>query len=131
MDGRADIQSYRSEEHTSELQSPCNLVCRLLLEKKKLFHDAARHSPASLSLPLCTTSGNGDRCVKSLVMVMGGGNKVKRDNSLCFFFFFNDTAPTEIYPLSLHAALPIYWHPSPPATPALSPPVAKRLGRSR
>ena len=25
----------RSEEHTSELQSPCNLVCRLLLEKKK------------------------------------------------------------------------------------------------
>src|SRR5256885_7085000 len=28
--------SRRSEEHTSELQSPCNLVCRLLLEKKKL-----------------------------------------------------------------------------------------------
>src|SRR2546426_7753419 len=27
--------SMRSEEHTSELQSPCNLVCRLLLEKKK------------------------------------------------------------------------------------------------
>src|SRR5256885_4811210 len=27
--------SPRSEEHTSELQSPCNLVCRLLLEKKK------------------------------------------------------------------------------------------------
>src|SRR5256885_11118650 len=28
-------QTPRSEEHTSELQSPCNLVCRLLLEKKK------------------------------------------------------------------------------------------------
>src|SRR5256885_3978603 len=28
----------RSEEHTSELQSPCNLVCRLLLEKKKKTH---------------------------------------------------------------------------------------------
>src|SRR2546426_7882019 len=27
----------RSEEHTSELQSPCNLVCRLLLEKKKIY----------------------------------------------------------------------------------------------
>src|SRR5256885_5648235 len=27
---------HRSEEHTSELQSPCNLVCRLLLEKKKV-----------------------------------------------------------------------------------------------
>src|SRR5256885_8269923 len=30
----ADL-AVRSEEHTSELQSPCNLVCRLLLEKKK------------------------------------------------------------------------------------------------
>src|SRR5205807_8308355 len=28
-------EGFRSEEHTSELQSPCNLVCRLLLEKKK------------------------------------------------------------------------------------------------
>src|SRR2546426_9350210 len=28
-------REVRSEEHTSELQSPCNLVCRLLLEKKK------------------------------------------------------------------------------------------------
>src|SRR5688500_19274490 len=30
----------RSEEHTSELQSPCNLVCRLLLEKKKKLKNA-------------------------------------------------------------------------------------------
>src|SRR2546426_8277707 len=30
-----DLIAERSEEHTSELQSPCNLVCRLLLEKKK------------------------------------------------------------------------------------------------
>src|SRR2546426_9358555 len=30
-----EASKYRSEEHTSELQSPCNLVCRLLLEKKK------------------------------------------------------------------------------------------------
>src|SRR5256885_8810617 len=29
------VFGFRSEEHTSELQSPCNLVCRLLLEKKK------------------------------------------------------------------------------------------------
>src|SRR2546426_7142738 len=32
------LQTFRSEEHTSELQSPCNLVCRLLLEKKKKEH---------------------------------------------------------------------------------------------
>src|SRR5256885_7482069 len=30
------VNAVRSEEHTSELQSPCNLVCRLLLEKKKI-----------------------------------------------------------------------------------------------
>src|SRR5256885_8891803 len=29
------LRALRSEEHTSELQSPCNIVCRLLLEKKK------------------------------------------------------------------------------------------------
>src|SRR5256885_10111716 len=34
--GILDFDVQRSEEHTSELQSPCNLVCRLLLEKKKL-----------------------------------------------------------------------------------------------
>src|SRR3989454_6009040 len=33
------ILKKRSEEHTSELQSPCNLVCRLLLEKKKNNHE--------------------------------------------------------------------------------------------
>src|SRR5256885_4136886 len=32
-----DPKVIRSEEHTSELQSPCNLVCRLLLEKKKIL----------------------------------------------------------------------------------------------
>src|SRR5215467_15731824 len=32
---RSCRRTRRSEEHTSELQSPCNLVCRLLLEKKK------------------------------------------------------------------------------------------------
>src|SRR2546426_4557686 len=41
------IRASRSEEHTSELQSPCNLVCRLLLEKKKIkkkhvAHDTTR-----------------------------------------------------------------------------------------
>src|SRR2546426_4443693 len=41
----------RSEEHTSELQSPCNLVCRLLLEKKKnkLAFDA-RHTKGCYSI---------------------------------------------------------------------------------
>src|SRR5688500_19505195 len=35
----------RSEEHTSELQSPCNLVCRLLLEKKNKINEHARQLP--------------------------------------------------------------------------------------
>src|SRR2546426_5714481 len=43
---RSPPRRPRSEEHTSELQSPCNLVCRLLLEKKKkkLRHTQARHA---------------------------------------------------------------------------------------
>src|SRR2546426_8609038 len=41
------IRAERSEEHTSELQSPCNLVCRLLLEKKK--NSRRYNRPASLS----------------------------------------------------------------------------------
>src|SRR5256885_15882003 len=45
---REAIDAYeragRSEEHTSELQSPCNLVCRLLLEKKKKSTRMARMS---------------------------------------------------------------------------------------
>src|SRR5205807_5761699 len=42
-------QEPRSEEHTSELQSPCNLVCRLLLEKKKKTRSrgvCSRRSPS-------------------------------------------------------------------------------------
>src|SRR3989454_3579433 len=35
LDISGSFRRNRSEEHTSELQSPCNLVCRLLLEKKK------------------------------------------------------------------------------------------------
>src|SRR5256885_8705177 len=40
-------RSGRSEEHTSELQSPCNIVCRLLLEKKILLG-------TSLLAPMCS-----------------------------------------------------------------------------
>src|SRR5256885_12264540 len=36
------LPAGRSEEHTSELQSPCNLVCRLLLEKKKTYSARSR-----------------------------------------------------------------------------------------
>src|SRR2546430_9985612 len=40
---RQPEQAQRSEEHTSELQSQSNLVCRLLLEKKKAYHQAKPH----------------------------------------------------------------------------------------
>src|SRR5256885_9795355 len=41
-------RQLRSEEHTSELQSPCNLVCRLLLEKKKELPTPHQHHFVSL-----------------------------------------------------------------------------------
>src|SRR3989454_3884914 len=45
----------RSEEHTSELQSPCNLVCRLLLEKKKalLSPRTSAWTPPPAATPSC------------------------------------------------------------------------------
>src|SRR5256885_13191208 len=52
--GLAPPPHARSEEHTSELQSPCNLVCRLLLEKKKKKHNKLQHK--LIASPLPTTS---------------------------------------------------------------------------
>src|SRR5256885_11740945 len=49
---RWHIVSVRSEEHTSELQSPCNLVCRLLLEKKKTTY----HYMSSVAYQSASTS---------------------------------------------------------------------------
>src|SRR2546430_11812663 len=57
--GRSDlwqkIRADRSEEHTSELQSQSNLVCRLLLEKKKGYtaHSASHWHHALLDQPAC------------------------------------------------------------------------------
>src|SRR2546426_9095859 len=51
------VEHVRSEEHTSELQSPCNLVCRLLLEKKKKKNKnqksiiIAHHLPVQAHIP--------------------------------------------------------------------------------
>src|SRR5205807_5426233 len=44
--GAWDRRGFRSEEHTSELQSPCNLVCRLLLEKKKFLRPSQQGATA-------------------------------------------------------------------------------------
>src|SRR6516165_1011393 len=83
-------RSGRSEEHTSELQSQSNLVCRLLLEKK----NRARHRSPSRSSPpsrrTCTPCRR--RC---------------QAQERPWVLFFNDPATTEIYTLSLHDALPI------------------------
>src|SRR6266403_1373455 len=77
----------RSEEHTSELQSRRDLVCRLLLEKKKkkIQRDFEKYSRKKYR--------------NSLDYLL--------PKKMIFFFFFNDTATTEIYTLSLHDALPI------------------------
>src|SRR5205807_8218503 len=48
---RFGLARVRSEEHTSELQSPCNLVCRLLLEKKKNSRRFGYHCCRHVPLP--------------------------------------------------------------------------------
>src|SRR6201992_454206 len=95
--------SPRSEEHTSELQSPVHLVCRLLLEKKKTDkHTSHCDSSDTVSMrdrQCHATDALVSRLVTSLPI------------TIIFFFFFNDTATTEIYTLSLHDALPISGSP--------------------
>src|SRR3954462_9441581 len=85
--------ALRSEEHTSELQSHDNLACRLLLEKK------TRH------MVLTATSVPG--LVETRTQVAADEALGVRDMHVWLCFFFNDTATTEIYTLSLHDALPI------------------------
>src|ERR1022692_4946853 len=92
-------ERLRSEEHTSEIQSPCNLVCRLLLEKKTnlvlgLIVSAAMSSASNVlsgtDEPLGRGSWAGLACGAALDV----------------FFFFNELAATETSPLSLPGALP-------------------------
>src|SRR5260363_11652 len=87
----------RSEEHTSELQSPDHLVCRLLLEKKKNLNQELE------ALPKKERQRIRNRWLASHHDV----NCPSLLSTLSLFFFFNDTATTEIYTLSLHDALPI------------------------
>src|SRR5256885_11022343 len=64
----AGRQLPRSEEHTSELQSPCNLVCRLLLEKKKATHNLRLRTqtlPPEYLMAACTTGS----CTDALALL--------------------------------------------------------------
>src|SRR3990170_2679165 len=96
----------RSEEHTSELQSPDHLVCRLLLEKtnRRFPPLSDGRTPPARGSPPC-----GSPCARPRVHPARSGARRScvrgRVSSECFFF--NDTATTEIYTLSLHDALPI------------------------
>src|SRR6266436_2041344 len=99
----------RSEEHTSELQSRLQLVCRLLLEKKK----AAEHTNPDRQEELVIEDSAdlrgcdpGQPAGRDVARLAGGSPP---DERFFFGFFFNDTATTEIYTLSLHDALPIYF----------------------
>src|SRR6266853_166141 len=97
----------RSEEHTSELQSQSNLVCRLLLEKKKLeeCEDLEEHLEGGGAVRLMEEAATNEAMldrVRHLDLTPEPGQRL-----LVSLFFFTDTAPTEIYTLSLHDALPI------------------------
>src|SRR5207302_2443872 len=55
-DSRPKHAQSRSEEHTSELQSRENLVCRLLLEKKKKRHQSTPTQTIAVRMPSCSTN---------------------------------------------------------------------------
>src|SRR5271157_2007959 len=93
-----EVADVRSEEHTSELQSRPHLVCRLLLEKKKTSVIKAQAFSND-------GAGFGFFFMLALLALVIGSFLLRL--VLIPFFFFNDTATTEIYTLSLHDALPI------------------------
>src|SRR5690348_9733389 len=86
--------SLRSEEHTSELQSPVHLVCRLLLEKKNLHHDTG-------AFGVCYRTPAPDAPPD----FHHNKSTPTHSKNLCF----NPTATTDNYTLSLHDALPISY----------------------
>src|SRR3954462_12605650 len=86
----------RSEEHTSELQSHDNLVCRLLLEKNSRPGRARAGQRGPIPATARRAEGRGG-------VAAGRWARCRPADRL----FFNDTATPEIYPLSLHDALPI------------------------
>src|SRR6266536_872168 len=97
----------RSEEHTSELQSRVDLVCRLLREKKKAVSGSARaHRPKHEAVERVSATPPAPHYLKPhvgvcITMVF----QRPPHGRLCVFF--NDPATSEIYTLSLHDALPI------------------------
>src|SRR6266498_2149176 len=93
----------RSEEHTSELQSRPHLVCRLLLEKKNTMATTSQNT--ANRTPAETESHRVANATAAIHITALSATKGRR-LSLARFFF-NDTATTEIYTLSLHDALPI------------------------
>src|SRR5271165_1525142 len=93
----------RSEEHTSELQSRENLVCRLLLEKKNPAMAATSGDLPPVMIPIHLIIRRTARHPPKMTTVR---LPPPLPAEPCFFFF-NDPATTEIYTLSLHDALPI------------------------
>src|SRR5215475_4059642 len=100
-------QPARSEEHTSELQSRENLVCRLLLEKKKNNDITGCLEEQQISDVVFDHTEFQVDCTNVVVFPWIGMSFDFLDRCLLIVFFFNDTATTEIYTLSLHDALPI------------------------
>src|SRR6266511_1213266 len=96
----------RSEEHTSELQSRENLVCRLLLEKKKKKMELFWPHPFDTAYSQINGTYGSVHATK-LIAGRQGEISCNRKGHYQFFFFFNARATTEIYTLSLHDALPI------------------------
>src|ERR1039457_1588286 len=97
----------RSEEHTSELQSPCNLVCRLLFEKKKKKNTHPQPAYSYLAAPWVALTRGVLRW--RLPSARRPLFRIPAHVFFCcfFFFFLNDRAPPEISPLPPPAPLPI------------------------
>src|ERR1019366_7536365 len=100
-------KKHRSEEHTSELQSLTNLVCRLLLEKKQI-----KLSPGVSTVTVLRGLSFSSRTTAvpcSLLIAEVNVDVVlhRKSSLICFFFFFIKRAPPKFHTFSRRHPLPI------------------------
>src|ERR1039457_5094332 len=94
----------RSEEHTSEHQSPCNLVCRLLLEKNEITPPRADDPPGFFAGIIRLYAGTSTRTSAARQTTRAPPPGTGASGDVLQSFFFNGPTTPEFYPLSLNMA---------------------------
>src|SRR3954464_14025037 len=93
--------ALRSEEHTSELQSHDNLVCRLLLEKNRVVKSPRRGGTTHTRPPTPTHSPHGARRSIGTACALARAIGTSAGGPRAFIFFLNNAGPPKFTPFPL------------------------------